>query len=94
MNLERRKKWLTFWFLLIGILLCWGPVEAKEKVVTVGDVSVLRTMDPALVAIGVDIELVRGVYQSLVRYKFNTSEIEPDLAKSWTVSEDGTGLYL
>jgi ABC-type transport system substrate-binding protein len=90
MKLGRKKNWLTFCFLLMGFLACWGTAEGKEKVLTVGDTSVLRSIDPAFVGIGVDVMLARNIYQSLVRYKLNTSEIEPDLAKSWTVSKDET----
>jgi peptide/nickel transport system substrate-binding protein len=90
MELRRKKFWLTFWSLLMGFLVCWGAAEGKERVVTIGDTSVLRSIDPPFIAIGVDIMLARNVYQSLLRYKFNTSEIEPELAKSWTISSDGT----
>ncbi|MBU1206962.1 MAG: ABC transporter substrate-binding protein [Proteobacteria bacterium] len=66
-----------------------GEVIAKEKVLVVGDYTTLRTLDPAFVGQGQDIMLCRVIYQSLLRYKFNTAEIEGDLAKSWTISKDG-----
>ena len=77
---------LGFW---VAFAILSSPAGAKEKVVTLGDYSVLRTLDPAFVALSQDIMICRNIYQSLLRYKINTSEIEGDLAKSWTVSKDG-----
>ena len=74
-------------FIILSIISC--PSWAKEKVITIGDASPLRILDPAFLGNAPDIMMCRGIYQSLLRYKFNTSEIEGDLAKSWTVSKDG-----
>jgi len=35
-----------------------------------------------------DIMLCKAIYQSLLRYKVNSSEIEGDLAKNWAVPKD------
>jgi len=79
-------------------LICWGAlslvlsqVGAKEpeKVVILGDYSTLITFDPPHLGNAQDIMLCKAIYQSLLRYKVNSSEIEGDLAKSWTVSKDG-----
>ena len=84
-------------FFLIGLVCLGGfsiissPVWAKdpEKVLIHADFSPLRSLDPPFVNIAPDQIMCRVIYQSLVRYKFNSSEIEGDLAKSWTVSKDG-----
>jgi peptide/nickel transport system substrate-binding protein len=81
---------LVIFVLIMGIMVGSSPGLAKEKVLTVGDTSVLRSIDPPLIGMGVDVMLCRNVSQSLLRYKFNSSEIEPELAKSWTVSPDET----
>ena len=66
-----------------------GWAKDSEKIVVLGDYSTLRTLDPAFLSLSQDIMLCRVIYQSLLRYKFNSSEIEGDLAKSWTISKDG-----
>jgi peptide/nickel transport system substrate-binding protein len=35
-----------------------------------------------------------NVYDGLVRYKDGTLEVEPALAESWEISDDGTDLHL
>jgi peptide/nickel transport system substrate-binding protein len=82
---------------MVGAILClglfltlWpGWAEGSEKVIILGDYSPLRTLDPAKVGISQDIMMCRAIYQSLLQYKFNSSEIEGDLAKSWKISDDG-----
>jgi len=85
------SKRILFWgvVILLGLLTISPPAGAKEKVITIGDYSTLRTLDPAFVGMAQDIMVCRGIYQALLRYKFNTSEIEGDLAKSWITSKDG-----
>src|SRR5690606_6059460 len=48
-----------------------------------------RTLDPAHFSLINDYVIARQVYNGLVRYKPGTTEIEPDLAESWSHSEDG-----
>jgi peptide/nickel transport system substrate-binding protein len=74
----------------VGLSILSYQAWAKEKVITVGDASPLRILDPAFLGNAPDIMMSRGIYQSLLRYKFNSSEIEGDLAKSWSISKDGT----
>lgn len=80
--------WIVLGFWAVFVFL-FSPAAAQEKVVTLGDYSTLRTLDPAFLGISQDIMVSRAINQSLLRYKFNTAEIEGDLAKSWTVSPDG-----
>ena len=37
-----------------------------------------------------DFRILMNVYDGLVRYKDGTLEVEPALADSWTISDDGT----
>jgi len=62
---------------------------AKEKVLVIGDYSPVTTLDPAASLISQNIMMARNLFQGLLRYKFNSTELEGDLAKSWTVSKDG-----
>jgi peptide/nickel transport system substrate-binding protein len=85
------KKGILFLGLVtfVSLLVISSPVWAEEKVITIGDYSTLRTLDPPFTGMAQDIMICRGIYQGLLRYKFNTSEIEGELAKSWTISKDG-----
>jgi len=47
------------------------------------------TMDPSHATDGESFYAASAVYDNLVQFKYGTTEIEPALAESWTVSEDG-----
>lgn len=51
--------------------------------------GVTDTFDPALSTSGETFYATRQVYDTLVQNKYGSSEIEPALASSWEVSEDG-----
>lgn len=48
-----------------------------------------RGLDPAYVDDGESAKIIVNVYEGLVKYKPNSTEIEPSLATEWTVSPDG-----
>lgn len=78
----------------IAILLGWSlsmPAEgwAKERVVVIGSTSPISHVNPAIALQGDYMFFFRNIFQGLTRYKFNSTELEGDLAKSWTVSKDG-----
>ena len=75
--MRRVEKGILFWgmAILVGLLVISSPLGAKEKVITIGDYSTLRTLDPPFTGMAQDIMMCRGIYQGLLRYKFNTSEI-------------------
>lgn len=82
--------------LVIGLAIIWGAlamvnaeVIAKEKVFVIGDYSPVTTLDPAASLVSQNIMFARNLFQGLLRYKFNSTELEGDLAESWTVSKDG-----
>jgi len=66
-----------------------GEGTAKERVLILGDLSPVTNMDPASSTMAQHTMFYRNVFQGLLCYKFNSAEIEGDLAKSWTVSKDG-----
>jgi ABC-type transport system substrate-binding protein len=47
------------------------------------------TMDPSHATDGESFYAASAVYDNLVQFKYGTTEIEPGLAESWTISEDG-----
>ncbi len=61
----------------------------EEKVIVHGDVNAVTNLDPASTSLGPATMLFRNLFQGLLRYKFNSTELEGDLAKSWTLSQDG-----
>ncbi len=50
------------------------------------------SMDPALVTDGESYVATGNIYDTLVQFKYGTTEIEPALATSWEISPDG--LYI
>ncbi|WP_459101533.1 ABC transporter substrate-binding protein, partial [Helicobacter pylori] len=47
------------------------------------------SMDPALVTDGESYVATGNIYDTLVQFKYGTTEIEPALATSWEISPDG-----
>ncbi len=46
-------------------------------------------LDPARTTNGESVKIVTNVFNGLVRFKEGSTEVEPDLAKDWTISPDG-----
>jgi len=63
-----------------------APVPGELRVGVVADIS---TLDPQLMTNITDVSVSQNINEGLVRFKVGSFEIEPLLAKSWTVSEDG-----
>ena len=75
---------------------------ARKKILNWADKEP-ETLDPHASVLGQTQRMVRFIYRGLTRFAIKdvkrngklvktvtTAEVEPDLAKSWTVSEDGT----
>jgi peptide/nickel transport system substrate-binding protein len=69
-----------------------GPAAAQTPpgVLVVGQIAEPKSLDPHAVTAVNDFRILMNVYDGLVRYKDGTLEVEPALAESWTISEDGT----
>ncbi len=67
-----------------------APPAPKEKVITIGTTDQVKHLDPALAYDFMSCNVIYNVYDTLVRYKPGTTEIEPWLAERWEVSENGT----
>ena len=69
-----------------------APAEAQTPpgVLVVGQIAEPKALDPAAVTAVNDFRILMNVYDGLVRYKSGTLEVEPALAESWEISEDGT----
>ncbi|WP_010138468.1 ABC transporter substrate-binding protein [Oceanicola sp. S124] len=76
----------------LGLALSMGPAAAQTPpgVLIVGQIAEPKALDPAAVTAVNDFRILMNVYDGLVRYKSGTLEVEPALAESWEISEDGT----
>jgi peptide/nickel transport system substrate-binding protein len=71
-----------------------GPADAQKKVLNIA-AKEPETLDPHTSILGQTQAIKRFMYRGLTRFaikggKVITSEVEPDLAESWTTSADGT----
>ena len=67
-----------------------GIWEFSEQMVLIfGSSGDARRLDPADVTDGRSIQRMDNIFESLVEFKPGTTEIQPCLATSWDVSEDG-----
>jgi peptide/nickel transport system substrate-binding protein len=69
-----------------------APVAAQTPpgVLIVAQIAEPKSLDPHAVTAVNDFRILMNVYDGLVRYKSGTLEVEPALAESWEISEDGT----
>lgn len=63
--------------------------QTPPDVLIVGQIAEPKALDPAAVTAVNDFRILMNVYDGLVRYKDGTLEVEPALATSWDISEDG-----
>ena len=69
--------------------------HAQRKILNIGHKEP-ETMDPYTTLLGFNQSIVRLVYRGLVRFKITpdnkvtTAEVEPDMAESWAMNDDGT----
>ncbi|MBI4278746.1 MAG: ABC transporter substrate-binding protein, partial [Armatimonadetes bacterium] len=81
-----------------GLLLAstiWVPAPAvwggavPENEIRVAYTRDYQSTDPAHIPGSPDYQAAMNIYGGLVRYKKDSTEVEPDLAERWTVSPDG-----
>ncbi|MCF6370212.1 ABC transporter substrate-binding protein [Rhizobium halophilum] len=63
--------------------------QTPPTVLIVGQIAEPKSLDPHAVTATNDFRILVNLYDGLVRYKDGTLEVEPALAESWTISEDG-----
>ncbi|MCE7026904.1 ABC transporter substrate-binding protein [Jiella avicenniae] len=63
--------------------------QTPPNVLIVGQIAEPKSLDPQAVTATNDFRILMNVYDGLVRFKKGTLEVEPALAKSWDISEDG-----
>jgi peptide/nickel transport system substrate-binding protein len=69
----------------------FAPSQAQTppNVLVVGQIAEPKSLDPHAVTAVNDFRILVNIYDGLVRYKEGTLEVEPSLAESWDISEDG-----
>lgn len=79
-----------------GLLLgsaCNGPGNDSRtedlSTLIIGRASDAISLDPARITDNESVEICGQVYESLLRYRSGTTEVEAGLAKSWSISDDG-----
>jgi len=76
--------------LTLGVLPGPAAAQTPPGVLIVGQIAEPKSLDPAAVTAVNDFRILVNVYEGLTRYKSGTLEVEPGLATSWDISEDGT----
>lgn len=66
-----------------------AAAQTPPNVLVVGQIAEPNSLDPAVDTAVNDFRILMNVYDGLVRYKPGTLEVEPALAESWEVSDDG-----
>lgn len=70
--------------------LTGASAQTPPGVLIVGQIAEPKSLDPSAITANNDFRIVFNVYDGLVRYKDGTLEVEPALAESWEINEDGT----
>ncbi|MBX9466819.1 MAG: ABC transporter substrate-binding protein [Rhizobium sp.] len=76
---------------LLAATVVAAPTGAQTppNVLVVGQIAEPKSLDPHTVTATNDFRILVNVYDGLVRFKDGTLEVEPALAESWDISEDG-----
>lgn len=80
-------------FLAAALLVLTGTLAANAQVLkdvlVVGQIAEPASLDPAVSTATNNFRILINIYEGLVRYKPGTLEVEPALAESWTISDNG-----
>ena len=77
---------------LASAFLAFAPqtqAQTPPNVLVVGQIAEPKSLDPHAVTAVNDFRILVNLYDGLTRYKDGTLEVEPSLAESWTISDDG-----
>ncbi|MCK7614507.1 ABC transporter substrate-binding protein [Roseibium sediminicola] len=77
---------------IASAFLAFAPqaqAQTPPNVLVVGQIAEPKSLDPHAVTAVNDFRILVNLYDGLVRYKDGTLEVEPSLAESWTISDDG-----
>ncbi len=63
--------------------------QTPPNVLVVGQIAEPQSLDPHVATATNDFRILMNVYEGLVRFADGTLEVEPALAESWEISDDG-----
>ena len=89
LNISKGIAALAFSAMLAAGLAQPALSQTPPNVLVVGQIAEPKSLDPDAVTAVNDFRIVFNIYDGLVRYKHGTLEVEPALAKSWDISDDG-----
>lgn len=76
-------------FLIAAAAFPQAHAQTPPNVLVVGQIAEPQSLDPHTVTATNDFRILVNVYDGLVRFKDGTLEVEPALAESWEISDDG-----
>lgn len=85
--MKRWALWMAMGLLLAGPALAATPKQGGTLVY--GKPKDAVGMDPATITDGESHDVTRMVFDTLIAYRQESTEVEPALATAWTVSKDG-----
>jgi peptide/nickel transport system substrate-binding protein len=68
---------------------CRNARRVPDGVLIIGQQAEPRSLDPHVSTASTDFRIAANIYEGLVRFREGALEIEPALAESWQISEDG-----
>ncbi len=88
--MHRLRRLAAIALLALAATVTQSPAQTPPGVLVVAQIAEPKSLDPHAVTAVNDFRILMNVYDGLVRYKSGTLEVEPALATSWDISEDGT----
>lgn len=91
-----RRGFLTSTISGLAVLAASGALTSPARAATppgvlvAGQIAEPKSLDPAAVTAVNDFRILVNLYEGLTRYRSGTLEVEPGLAREWTISDDGT----
>lgn len=93
------KKWVRQVVFLVSVLLIVIMLENRDAVTTLAPhsentVKILtaerwESLDPAYAGDAASANIISNIFEGLVKYKANSTEVEPALATDWEIHENG-----
>ncbi|MGD2135742.1 MAG: ABC transporter substrate-binding protein, partial [Gemmatimonadales bacterium] len=86
--MKRAASVLTAASLALGAVACERTVTADD-ILVVGQIAEPKSLDPHAVTSLNDFRILVNLYDGLVRFRQGTLDVEPALAESWEIGDEG-----
>ncbi|MFW5644077.1 MAG: ABC transporter substrate-binding protein, partial [Alkalispirochaeta sp.] len=83
---------LAVLLIVAGTVYASGSSEAEaldEEMLVVGQIAEPKALDPHTVTAVNDFRILVNIYEGLVQFQDGSLTVEPALARSWEISDDG-----